>query len=265
MKKVLVIGCGFGGLTAITKLKRYAGKIFEVVLIDRNNYSLFTPMLPEVVSGNVSPDNIVFPLREIAKKNRATFVRDTVLEIDKEKKIVKCADGEYSYDYIIISSGSTTNFRGNRSAEKHCFEYKSISDAIALKYFVIELLESAVKVPKEERKRILSFSIIGGGITGVELACELSDFLNHKVEKEYSEIGKDDFEITIFEYAKYILPAIDENQSIKAQQYVAGKGIRIINNASVEEIEEWVINYTINSEKSFHQTNVIIWTAGVKA
>jgi NADH dehydrogenase len=265
MKKVLVIGGGFGGLTAITKLKRYAGKIFEVVLIDRNNYSLFTPMLPEVVSGNVSPDNIVFPLREIAKRNRATFVRDTVLEIDKEKKIVKCADGEYSYDYIIISSGSTTNFRGNRSAEKHCFEYKSISDAIALKYFVIELLESAVKVPKEERKRILSFSIIGGGITGVELACELSDFLNHKVEKEYSEIGKDDFEITIFEYAKYILPAIDENQSIKAQQYVAGKGIRIINNASVEEIEEGVINYTINSEKSFHQTNVIIWTAGVKA
>ncbi|PMP72974.1 MAG: NAD(P)/FAD-dependent oxidoreductase, partial [Calditerrivibrio nitroreducens] len=142
MKKILVLGGGFGGLTAITKLKRYAGKLFDVTLIDKNNYSLFTPMLPEVVSGNVTPDNIVFPLREITKKNNSNFVRDTVLYVDRENKLVKCEKGEYHYDYLIIATGSTTNFRGNKTAEEHCFEYKSITDGIALKYFVIELLEA---------------------------------------------------------------------------------------------------------------------------
>lgn len=265
MKKVLVVGGGFGGLTAITKLRRYAGKLFDVVLIDKNNYSLFTPMLPEVVSGNVTPDNIVFPLREIAKKNNAHFIRDTVIGVDKSRKVVQCLQGEYEYDYLIVAAGSTTNFRGNKSAQEHCFEYKSISDGIALKYSVIELMESAVNAPKEERKKILSFSIIGGGITGVELACELADFIKLKINKEYSDLDQDDFEITLFEYASYILPAIDEVQSKKAQQYVIDKGIKVINNASVDEISEGVINYTQNGEKKVHHTNITIWTAGVKA
>ncbi|ADR18466.1 NAD(P)/FAD-dependent oxidoreductase [Calditerrivibrio nitroreducens] len=265
MKKILVLGGGFGGLTAITKLKRYAGKLFDVTLIDKNNYSLFTPMLPEVVSGNVTPDNIVFPLREITKKNNSNFIRDTVLYVDRENKLVKCEKGEYHYDYLIIATGSTTNFRGNKTAEEHCFEYKSISDGIALKYFLIELLEAAVSTPKEERRRILSFSIIGGGITGVELACELVDFIKLKIKKDYSSISYDDFEVTIFEYAKNILPAIDESQSIKAQQYVEEKGIKIINNASVDRVSDGVIYYNQNGEVKEHLTNIIVWTAGVKA
>ncbi|MCX8084329.1 MAG: NAD(P)/FAD-dependent oxidoreductase [Calditerrivibrio sp.] len=265
MKKVVIIGGGFGGLSVLTKLKRYAQKLFDVTLIDKNNYSLFTPMLPEVISGNVNPENIVFPLREIAVRNKATFIRDTVVGIDKQNKRVITQNGELSYDYLVVAAGSMTNFRGNVSAQQYCFEYKNINDAIALKYSVIELLESAMVVPAEERKSILSFSIIGGGITGVELACELIDFIKSKIKREYKGLKEDDFTITVFEYAKYILPAIDEAQSKKAHTYLLNKGINIISNAVVGKISEGEIEYSIGDEHFTHKTNIIIWTAGVKA
>ncbi|MEF3255471.1 MAG: NAD(P)/FAD-dependent oxidoreductase [Deferribacterales bacterium] len=265
MKKVVILGGGFGGLTALTKLKKYTNKKFEVILIDKNNYSLFTPMLPEVVSGNVNPENIVFPLREIAVKNGAKFIRDTVNNIDKEKKVIHCNSGTYPFDYLIVATGSQTNFRGNKSAEEHCFEYKNITDAISLKYSVIELLETAVMEDEDVRRKLLSFTIIGGGITGVELACELIDFIKYKVNNEYRELSLKDFTVTIFEYANYILPAIDETQSLKAQEYLINKGIKIINNASVEVVGEGFIQYSKDGNKYIHNTNIVVWTAGVKA
>lgn len=265
MKKVVIIGGGFGGLTALTKLKKYANKDFEVTIIDKNNYSLFTPMLPEVVSGNVNAENIVFPIREIAVKKNAKFIRDTVIIVDKDNKIVIGKNGNYPYDYLIVAAGSQTNFRGNLSAQQHSLEYKNITDAISLKYAVIELMESAVLLAKNDRKSTLSFSIIGGGITGVELACELIDFIKEKISKEYKELSMDDFTVTIFEYADHILPAIDEEQSIRAHEYVLNKGVKIITGASVGEISEGLIRYEQNGEKKEDITNIVIWTAGVKA
>lgn len=265
MKKIVIIGGGFGGLTVLTKLKKYANKDFEVTIIDKNNYSLFTPMLPEVVSGNVNAENIVFPIREIAVKNNARFVRDTVIKVDKVSKLVIGKNGNYPYDYLVVAAGSQTNFRGNISAQNHSLEYKSITDAISLKYAVIELMESAVLLMGENRRAALSFSIIGGGITGVELACELVDFIKEKISREYKELSREDFLVTIFEYADHILPAIDEEQSIKAHEYVLNKGVNIITGASVTEISEGVIRYEQNGEKKEHTTNIVIWTAGVKA
>jgi len=137
-------------------------------------------MLPEVISGNVSPENIVFPTREIAVRHRAKFIRDKVVAVDKERNKVMCNNIEVDYDYLVVAAGSQTNFRGNESARKNCFEFKDITDAVSLKYIVIELLESSLLLDNEQRKDVLSFSIIGGGITGVELACELMDFLREK-------------------------------------------------------------------------------------
>lgn len=185
MKKVVILGGGFGGLSAVAHIRKHIKKgRVDVTLIDKNNFSLFTPMLPEVVSGNVKPDNIVLPLREICVKNKVSFVRDEVLSIKSDSNMVICEDGSYEYDYLIVATGSKTNFRGNQSALENAFEFKSITDAIEIKYLIIEALEEASQTFSPDiRKRLLSFSIIGGGITGVELACEMNDFIKAKIKK----------------------------------------------------------------------------------
>ncbi len=266
MKNVVIIGGGFGGLTAVTKLKKLVKKGFvKVTLIDENNFSLFTPMLPEVASGTVKPENIVFSLREICKKNRANFICDSVVSIDKENNKIFCFKNTINYDYLIVSSGSETNFRGNDSALKYCFEYKNIKDAIDLKYRVINLLEEASSINDSvERRRLLGFSIIGGGITGVELACELVEFIKERIKKEYFELSNKDFEITIYEYSETILPAIDKGQALKAQNIIRNKGVKIVTNSNVISVKEDGLIYEIGDERKDVSSSTIIWTAGVK-
>jgi len=266
MKKVLILGGGFGGLSAISSISKYIKKgDVEVTLIDKNNFSLFTPMLPEVVSGNVKPENIVFPLREICVKNRIQFFKDEVTKIDPESQKVTCLNGdEFEYDYLIVATGSRTNFRNNETAMKNAFEFKSITDAIHVKYLVIDFLEKASRTEDpEERKKILSFSIIGGGITGVELACEMNDFINEKLKREYSSINRDECNITIFEYDKTVLPAIDKDQAEKAQATLLKNGIKVINQAMVKEIGLTHITYSQNDEEFTTSSTITVWTAGV--
>ena len=265
MKKVVILGGGFGGLSAIAHIRKYIRKKrVEVTLIDRNNFSLFTPMLPEVVSGNVKPDNIVLPLREICVKNRVRFIRDSVLSVNTEKNMVICEDGSYDYDYLIVATGSQTNFRGNESAVVNAMEFKSIQDAIDVKYLIIEALERASRAHDPAlRRRLLSFSVIGGGITGVELACEMNDFIKAKIKKEYSTISKDDCAVTIFEYDKTILPAIDKSQAKKAQEVITQNGVNVINCAKVKHIGKDHIQYEQGDEEFTRDSALTIWTAGV--
>ena len=265
MKKVVILGGGFGGLSAIAHIRKQIkkGKV-EVTLVDRHNFSLFTPMLPEVVSGNVKPDNIVLPLREICVKNRVKFVRDEVKDIAPENNRVICNDTELEYDYLIMATGSKTNYRGNESAMRNAFEFKNITDAIDIKYLIIDYLEKASSMTSSDAKRaLLSFSVIGGGITGVELACEMNDFITEKIKKEYNSISKNEFSINILEYYKTILPSIDESQAVKAQDVVSKSGIHIINNANVKEIGECSITYEENGEEKCIQSSITVWTAGV--
>lgn len=266
MKKVLILGGGFGGLTAVSFFKKYIKRgDVEVTLIDKNNFSLFTPMLAEVVSGNVKPENIVLPLREVCVKNRVTFYKDEVTGIDRENRRVTCENGEYEYDYLIVATGSRTNFRGNESAMKNAFEFKSITDAIHIKYLIIDFLERAsMMTDREEKRKLMSFSIIGGGITGVELASEINDFMKAKIKKEYRTVSVDDFDITIFEYDKTVLPAIDKSQAERAQQVLIDNGINVVNGANVKEVGLTHITYRQDGQEYTKSSSVTVWTAGVE-
>ncbi len=266
MKNVLILGGGFGGLTAVSFLRTHikSGKV-SVTLIDKNNYSLFTPMLAEVVSGNVKPENIVFPLREICVKNGVHFIKDEVTHIDTEANRVTCENGEYTYDYLIVATGSRTNFRGNQSAMKNAFEFKNITDAIHIKYLIIDFLEKASTLTDPaEKKSLLSFSIIGGGITGVELASEMNDYIRAKIKKEYNTVKPDEYDITIFEYSKTVLPAIDPAQAQKAQEILVTNGINVINGAAVDEVGLENITYKKDGQKFTKSSSVTVWTAGVE-
>lgn len=266
MKKVLILGGGFGGLTAVSFLKKHIRrKKVDVTLIDKNNYSLFTPMLAEVVSGNIKPENIVFPLREICVKSGVRFFKDEVRGIDKDARKVICENGEYEYDYLIVATGSRTNFRGNESAMKNAFEFKNITDAIHIKYLIIDFLEKAsTMTDKAEKKKLLSFSIIGGGITGVELASEMNDFIRAKIKKEYNTVGTDEYDITIFEYDKTVLPGIDKEQAKKAQEVLIKNGINVINGAMVKEVGLTHISYSQDGKDADKSSSITVWTAGVE-
>lgn len=265
MKKVVILGGGFGGLSAMAHIRKHIKrKTVQVTLIDKHNFSLFTPMLPEVVSGNVKPDNIVLPLREICVKSGVTFVKDKVMSINPDANMVVCEDGSYEYDYLIVATGSKTNFRGNQSAVDNALTFKTITDAIKVKYLIIETLEKASRIADPElRKKLLSFSVIGGGITGVELATEMNDFIREKIKKEYSTISGDDLCITILEYYKTILPSIDETQAVKAQKIVEKNGLNVINHANVTEVGKDFIKYKIGEEEHTLDSSMTIWTAGV--
>jgi len=265
MKKVVILGGGFGGLSAIAHIRKYIknGKV-DVTLVDKNNFSLFTPMLPEVVSGNVKPDNIVLPLREICVKSKVKFVRDEVVSIDTENEKVTCKTTELDYDYLIMATGSKTNYRGNETAIKNAFEFKNITDAIDIKYLIIDYLEKASSMTSPDAKRaLLSFSVIGGGITGVELACEMNDFIKAKIKKEYNTISTEEYSVNILEYYKTILPSIDESQALKAQGVVSDSGINIINNANVKDIGECSITYEESGVEKCINSSITVWTAGV--
>lgn len=266
MKNVLILGGGFGGLTAVSFFRTHikSGKV-SVTLIDKNNYSLFTPMLAEVVSGNVKPENIVFPLREICVKSGVHFVKDEVTRIDTAANRVNCENGEYPYDYLIVATGSRTNFRGNQSAMKNAFEFKNITDAIHIKYLIIDFLEKASTLTDPaEKKSLLSFSIIGGGITGVELASEMNDYIRAKIKKEYNTVKPDEYDITIFEYSRTVLPAIDPAQAQKAQEILIRNGINVINGAAVDEVGLDSITYKKDGEQFTKSSSVTVWTAGVE-
>lgn len=265
MKKVLILGGGFGGLTAASFLKKYIKKgLVEVSMIDRNNFSLFTPMLAEVVSGNVKSENIVFPLREICVKNRVSFYKDEIVHIDTAARKVSGLDREYDFDYLIVATGSRTNFRGNESAIKNAFEFKSITDAIHIKYMIIDALEKACTTTSAEaRHKLLSFNIIGGGITGVELASEMNDFIRAKIKREYSALSYGDYRITVFEYSKTVLPSIDPAQAQKAQEILVNNGIHVINGAMVKEVKQDGIVYSVDGADVEMSSAVTVWTAGV--
>ncbi len=176
-----------------------------------------------------------------------------------------CKSTTHDYDYLIVSTGSQTNFRDNQSAIENAFEFKNITDAIDIKYLIIEYLEKASQMtdPAEKKKTPVILYHRRGGITGVELATEINDFIKAKLRKEYNTIRQDEYDITIFEYYKTILPSIDESQAVKAQDIVSKSGITLINNASVQDISKTCVSYCVNDETFTKDSTITVWTAGV--
>ncbi|MGC8776207.1 MAG: NAD(P)/FAD-dependent oxidoreductase, partial [Minisyncoccia bacterium] len=188
MKKIVILGGGFGGVYALKNLlKNFKNeKEIELILVNEKNYFLFTPLLHEAATGGVSLSNIIEPLREVFKCRNLQFIQSKVLKInlDKNKVLLKC--GEINYDYLIIALGSKTNFYDVFGAEKYTFTLKTINDAIKLKNHFIHLFEKAV-FQKENINELLTFVIVGGGPTGIELAAEMKDLFFETFKKIYPQ------------------------------------------------------------------------------
>jgi NADH dehydrogenase len=186
---VVIIGGGFGGIQVA---KQLADKPVEVILLDKHNYHTFQPLLYQVATGGLEAESIGFSLRKnFEGQKNLRFRIAEVNKIDTEANIVQTDIGPIPYDYLVIATGSTTNFFGNKDIEKYAMPMKSIPEALNLRYMVLQNLEAAILKPsKEERAPFLSFVLVGAGPTGVELAGALSEFRNTVLNKYYNEMAK---------------------------------------------------------------------------
>jgi NADH:ubiquinone reductase (H+-translocating) len=262
--KILIIGNGFGGVYTLKHLH----KIFhddpkvELALIGNKNNFLFTPLLHEVATGGINPENIIEPIRNIIGCCLKNFYLGTANFIDLNTKTVISGENIIPYDYLVLSPGSTTNFYGIKGAEEYSLTLKSTEDAIKIKNQSITMMEKASHEKDEIlRKKMLKFIIIGGGPTGVELAGELQEFIKENLPNQYGKKLTKDASIIIINRGDELINQFHHKLRKKSLKYLHKKGIKVLLNTAVKEVTQDSVILE-NGEKI--EGDNIIWVAGTK-
>lgn len=257
--RVIIIGGGFGGVEAARRLK---DKEVEVLLIDRNNFHTFQPLMYQVATGTLAADAISFPIRKMFKSQQNfRFRMAEVTEIDHAQRLVRTSVGDYDYDYLIVASGATSNFFGNKQVEKYSLPMKSIHEALNIRSYVLQNLEEAVlRKNYHDRERFLNFVVVGGGPTGVELSGAIAEIQLHMLKKDYPELSQNDMKVYLVEGTGKILSALSEKSSQDAERYLRDLGVNVLLDTQVTGYDGDTITFS-NGESI--PTKTVIWGAGV--
>lgn len=252
-KKVIIIGGGFGGISAAKSL---ANSQYEVTLIDKKNHHLFQPLLYQVASAALSPADISVPLREIVGHYPNILVLlDEVTNIDKDKKVIQCKSSkELPYDFLIVAPGSKPTYFGQDKWRKLAPGLKTLEDALTIRNKVLQSFEECEKNNSDE----LNFVIIGAGPTGVELAGAFAEIAYDILIKEFKNFDSKKAKIYLIEGGKEVLPAYSGKLSKKAQEYIEKLGVIVLTGDRVEEITD---EYVKVGNRVIASKN-IIWAAG---
>ncbi len=258
--RVVVIGGGFAGLAAVKGLRK---KELQVVLIDKHNYHTFQPLLYQVATGGLEPDSIAFPLRKTINNLENYFFRlADVNKVLPEKNMIETSIGNLEYDYLIIATGSKTNFFGNKNIERHVMEMKSVPQSLNIRSLIIENFEEALLTNDlEERKALMNFVIVGGGPTGVELAGALAEMKKGILPKDYPDLDIRQMQINLIQGADKLLDAMSSKSSEKAEHFLVKLGVNVWKNIHVTDYDGKYV--TTNSEETF-EASTVIWAAGVQ-
>lgn len=256
-KKVVIIGAGFGGLSAARELK---SDRFDVTVIDKTNHHLFQPLLYQVATAALSPADIAVPIRAILSKNKNTkVILDEAIKIDKSNKIVKLKNSELPFDYLIVATGSRHSYFGKDEWEKLAPGLKTLNDALIIREKIINSLELAEKeTDPVKKKNYLTFVIVGGGPTGVELAGAIAEIAKITMIKDYKNFKPGDTKIILLEGLSRLLNAFDEDLSHRALQDLKKLGVDVMLNTKVED----VTSKGVKISNGFIETRNIIWAAG---
>lgn len=257
--RIVIIGGGFGGIALAEKLSK---KEVQVVLLDKNNYHCFQPLLYQVSTGGLEPDSIAYPLRKVLIGYDNFFFRlAEVLEIVAEKKVVNTSIGPLNYDYLVVATGSETNFYGNTELEKNAMAMKTIPQSLNLRSLILENFEQALLTDDyHERDALMNFVIVGGGPTGVELAGALAEIKKGILPKDYPDLDTRRATINLIQSGDRILNAMSEEASKKAEDFLEALGVQIWKNVRVAGYDGKTV--TTNSDVSF-QAATLVWAAGV--
>ena len=257
--RVVIIGGGFAGLAVVKGLKKQE---LQVVLLDKHNYHTFQPLLYQVATGGLEPDSIAFPLRKTINDLDNYFFRLTeVININAEEQIVETTIGDLSYDYLVIATGSKTNFFGNKNIEKHAMGMKSVPESLNIRSLIIENFEDALLTSDlDERRALMNFVIVGGGPTGVELAGALAEMKKGILPKDYPDLDIRQMQINLIQGGNRLLDAMSPKASKKSEDFLTKLGVQIWKGIYVKDYNG--LDVITNAEQSFKAATVI-WAAGV--
>ena len=259
---VVIIGGGFGGLETAKRLRKANVRIS---LVDRRNFHLFQPLLYQVATGALSPANIATPLRSILRRQRncEVFLAE-VTDFDLDRKRLILADGELRYDKLVIAAGATHSYFGNDQWEPFAPGLKTIQDATTIRRQVFLAFEAAERERDPKiRERMMTFVVVGGGPTGVELAGALSEIALHTLKNDFRHIRSADARILIVEAAKHVLAHYPEDLCQRAAEKIRSMGIEVHTETKVTEVCEDHVKLSSKDGDQVIPTQTVLWAAGV--
>lgn len=259
-KRVVIIGGGFAGLELVKGLKN---KNVQVVLIDKNNFHQFQPLLYQVATSGLEPDSIVFPFRkQFSSYKNVTFRLAKVEKIETTINTIYTDKGSLTYDYLVLATGTTINFFGIKAIEDNSLGLKDIRDSLNIRHLMLQNLEqAAITCDPIERDTLTNFVIVGGGPAGIEMAGALAEFCKYIVPKDYQEYRSSIMRIYLIEASNQILSVMSNKASLKALKYLKDLDVDVVLNESVVDYEGCIVK--LKSGKEIRAKN-FIWTAGVK-
>ena len=258
---VVIVGAGFGGLRVARRLRDAP---LDVLILDRHNYHLFVPLLYQVATAGLEPEEIAQPIRRILRgAANARFQLAEVTRVDLEHRVLSTDLGEVGYDYLVLASGSATSFFGLDSVEQTACTLRDLDDAEMLRDRVLQAFEAATAEPDAGRRRELTtIVVVGGGPTGVELAGALAELRRHALSRDYPDLDISDARIHLLEASDRLLPGFPNRSQENAREKLVQMGVEVRLQAIVADADERGV--TLKSGERV-PAGVVIWVAGMRA
>lgn len=257
-KKIVIVGAGFAGLRLAQELENTH---YDVLLIDRNNYHQFQPLMYQVATARLEPASISFPLRKVFQHSKNVRIRIAdVLNVDTDSKIVHTSIADFSYDYLVVSFGCTTNYFGNKNIESCTFPMKSVPEAIQLRNRILQTFEDTLMAGPNELQAMMNFVIVGGGPTGVELAGALAEMKKNILPRDYPDKDFSKLTIYLLEGSPFVLSPMSDDSRKMSRQYLEELGVIVMTETIVSDYDGTTV--TLKDGKNIQARNVI-WAAGI--
>jgi NADH dehydrogenase len=259
--RVVIAGAGFAGLTCARGLKHAP---VDVLLLDRNNYHLFTPLLYQVASALLDPGEVARPVRELVRPlGNVEFRQAAMTGVDLGGRVLSTDRGKVPYDYLVLATGSQSDYFGNASLAEHAFGLKMLEEGLALRNRVLGRVEASQWTADAARRRaMLTFAVVGAGPTGVEMAGALSELVRHVLKKDYPNLDLGEVRVVLLEAAGSVLGTFVPSLRAAAERSLEKKGVEVRLNARVAEVSKDSIKLADGEEIP---AATVVWTAGVRA
>ncbi len=260
MKKLVIVGAGFAGLRLARNLINHH---FEIWLIDKNNFHQFQPLFYQVATSGLEPSAIIFPLRKVFQKQKNVHIRCAeVVSINSVDKTIDTSVGKVTYDYLVLATGTSTNFFGNEQLANEALPMKTVSEALFIRNTLLQHLEDALTANEILKSSLMSVVVVGGGPTGVEVSGALAEMKRNVLPKDYPELDFNQMTINLVEAGPRLLASMSLEASEKSRTYLKQLGVNVLTSTQVTSYDGLEVKF---SNGQTIKTHNLIWAAGVIA